>query len=302
MRKKVLIFGATGYLGKYMVEASIAMGHLTYAYTRPLKLGSAGDEDRKFKTLQDFKAMGVTIVEGELDDHEKLVGILRQVEIVISTLAAPLYLDQLKIISAMKESSNIERFIPSEFGNEVDRVTALPPFQALLNNKKRIRRAIEASGIPHTFVSGNSMAAYFIHYFFFHVVWNYEEDVANYTIRAATDPRTLNKILICRPLKNIASQLDVISSWEKKSGLTLNKVHIPEEVVIKQTQTLPGEISIPMAVLHNIFIKGEQMNYELKEDDIEASTLYSDYNYTSIDNLLDISLVNPPQVKIATFV
>ncbi|KAL2931781.1 Isoeugenol synthase 1 [Bienertia sinuspersici] len=82
MRKKILIFGATGYLGRFMVQASIAMGHLTYAYTRPLKPGTNSDKDTKVKTVQDFKAMG-----GELDDHEKLVGILRQVEIVISTVA-----------------------------------------------------------------------------------------------------------------------------------------------------------------------------------------------------------------------
>ncbi|KAL2931780.1 Isoeugenol synthase 1 [Bienertia sinuspersici] len=60
MRKKILIFGATGCLGKFMVHASNAMGHLTYAYTRPLKLGSDGHggKDSKVKMLQDFKDMG----------------------------------------------------------------------------------------------------------------------------------------------------------------------------------------------------------------------------------------------------
>ncbi|KAL2931779.1 Isoeugenol synthase 1 [Bienertia sinuspersici] len=79
-------------------------------------------------------------------------------------------------------------------------------------------------------------------------------------------------------------------------------------VVIKCTKTyiierkaLPPEMSVPMSILHNIFIKGEQMNYELKKGDVEASTLYLDYNYTPIDKILDISLVNPPQVKLATY-
>ena len=35
--------------------------------------------------------------------------------------------------------------MPSEFGNEVDRVFGLPPFQALMENKRRVRRATEAA-------------------------------------------------------------------------------------------------------------------------------------------------------------
>ena len=59
----------------------------------------------------------------------------------------------------------LQRFVPSEYGNEVDRVFGLPPFQAILDNKKKIRRATEAAGIPYTFVSANSFAAYFIDFF-----------------------------------------------------------------------------------------------------------------------------------------
>lgn len=57
-----------------------------------------------------------------------------------------------------------QRFVPSEFGNEVDRVSGLPPFEALLANKRKIRRATEAAGIPFTYVSANSFAAYFVDY------------------------------------------------------------------------------------------------------------------------------------------
>ena len=57
-----------------------------------------------------------------------------------------------------------QRFIPSEFGNEADRVSGLPPLEAVLENKRRIRRATEEAGIPYTFVSANSLAAYFVDY------------------------------------------------------------------------------------------------------------------------------------------
>ncbi|THG17823.1 hypothetical protein TEA_011363 [Camellia sinensis var. sinensis] len=109
--------------------------------------------------------LDIMMIMGELDDHEKLVAVLRQVDVVISTLAVPQHLLQLKIIEAIKEAGNIkQRFVPSEFGNDVDRVSGLPPFQALLDNKKKIRRATEAAGIPYTYVSANSFASYFVDY------------------------------------------------------------------------------------------------------------------------------------------
>lgn len=66
---------------------------------------------------------------------------------------------------------------------------------------------------------------------------NYEEDVAAYSVRAATDPRTTNRVIICRPPGNIISQLDLISRWEKKTGRTFKKMHIPEEEIVKLSES-----------------------------------------------------------------
>ena len=43
------------------------------------------------------------------------------------------------------------------------------------------------------------------------------------------------------------------------------------------------------------------MGFELGEEDVEASQLYPDYKYTSIDQLLDIFQVNPPKPASAAF-
>ncbi|KAK9291736.1 hypothetical protein L1049_019685 [Liquidambar formosana] len=313
-KSKILIFGATGYLGKYMVKVSVSMGHPTYAYVRPIKPNTNPSKQQLHRELE---SMGVTIFEGELDEHEKLVSVLRQVDVVISTLAVPQHLEQFKIISAMKDAGNIKRFVPSEFGNEVDRVSGLPPFEALLDNKRKIRRATEAAGISYTYVSANSFAAYFVDYLLHphdlpeeltvygsgeaKTVLNFEEDVAAYTIKAATDPRVANRVIIYRPPGNIVSQLDLISSWEKKTGRSFKRIHVPEEDIVKLSESLPFPDNVPMAILHNIFIKGDQTSFELREDDLEASNLYPEYNYTSVDSLLDICLVHPPKPKLAAF-
>lgn len=54
-----------------------------------------------------------------------------------------------------------------------------------------------------------------------------------YTVRAATDPRVENRVIIYRPEGNIITQLDLIASWEKKTGRTLKRSHVPEEEIIK---------------------------------------------------------------------
>jgi glutamyl-tRNA reductase len=47
-------------------------------------------------------------LQGEVDEHEKIVSALREVDIVISALAYPQVLDQLKIIDAIKVAGNIK--------------------------------------------------------------------------------------------------------------------------------------------------------------------------------------------------
>lgn len=43
------------------------------------------------------------------------------------------------------------------------------------------------------------------------------------------------------------------------------------------------------------------MSFELKEDDLEATNLYPDYKYTSVDGLLSVCTVDPPKPKLAAF-
>ncbi|KAL5776322.1 hypothetical protein ACOSP7_009248 [Xanthoceras sorbifolium] len=264
---KILIFGGTGYLGKYLVKASVLLGHKTF---------------------------------GELEEHEKMVSVLRQVDVVISALAIPQFLDQLKIIDAIKVAGNIKVLIFS------------------LSHKKKIRRAIEAADIPYTFVSANCFGAYFVNFLLRpqdqqhdHIVvygrgqakavLNYEEDIATYTIKVANDPRTRNRVVIYRPETNIISQLELIYLWEQKIGRSFKRVHTPEEELVKLSETLPHPENIPVSILHSLFVKGDLMSFELGKEDIEASKLYPDSKFTTIHQLLDIFLIDPPKPATATF-
>jgi len=58
-KSRILIFGGTGYIGKYMVKASVTLGHPTFVYTRPL---DAQTPSSKAQLCKEFNSMGVTLV------------------------------------------------------------------------------------------------------------------------------------------------------------------------------------------------------------------------------------------------
>ncbi|KDO40149.1 hypothetical protein CISIN_1g024396mg [Citrus sinensis] len=261
-----------------MVKASVSSGHKTFVYARPVTQNS---RPSKLEIHKEFQGIGVTIIEGELDEHKKIVSILKEVDVVISTVAYPQFLDQLEIVHAIKVAGNIKRFLPSEFGCEEDKVRPLPPFEAYLEKKRIVRRAIEAAQIPYTFVSANLCGAYFVNVllrpFESHddvvvygsgeakVVFNYEEDIAKCTIK------------------------------EQKIGQSFKRIQVSEEELVKLSHTLPPPEDIPISIMHSLLAKGDSMNFELGEDDIEASKLYPDFKFTTIDQLLDIFLIDPPK-------
>nr|AOC97443.1 eugenol synthase [Ocimum kilimandscharicum] len=309
MKSKILIFGGTGYIGNHMVKGSLKLGHPTYVFSRP--------NSSKTTLLDEFQSLGAIMVKEELDEHEKLVELMKKVDIVICAFAIPQILDQFKILEAINAAGNIKRFLPSEFGVEEDRITALPPFEACIERKRVIRRAIEEANIPYTYVSANCFASYFVNYLLrlydpkdeitvygtgeARFAMNYEPDIGLYTIKVATDPRALNRVVIYRPSTNIITQLELISRWEKKIGKKFKKVHVSEEEIVALTRELPEPENIPIAILHCLFIDGVTMSYEFKENDVEASTLYPELKFTTIDELLDIFMHDPPPPASAAF-
>lgn len=299
-KSKILVIGATGYIGKFIARASAALQHPTYALVRKPTISS------KASLIQSFTSSGITILEGSLQDHDSLVAAIKQVDVVISAVGGAEIPEQTKIISAIKEAGTIKRFFPSEFGNDVDRVQALEPAKSVFSLKVQIRRAVEEAQIPHTFVVSNGFAGYFLANLIqpghtsppkdkvlihgtgdVKTISVREEDIATYTLKAVDDPNTLNKTLHIRPPANIVTQNELVELWEKKIGKTLEKEFVPEEAIVKQIEGTPFPGNIFPAILHDIVIKGDQYNFDLGPGDVEASSLYPDVKYTTIDEYLD---------------
>ena len=67
-----------------------------------------------------------------------------------------------------------------------------------------------------------------------------EGDIATYTVLAADDPRAENKTLYVRPPANTLSHNELLALWEGKTGRALERVHVPEDAVLKQIQGTPS--------------------------------------------------------------
>lgn len=304
-KSRILIIGGTGYIGRFLVEASAKSGHSTFVLVRE----STVSDPTKEKLIEGFKNSGVTILTGDLHDHESLVKAVKQVDVVISAVG-PVWgsqvADQFRIIAAIKEAGNVKRFLPSEFGNDVDLTRAVEPVKSVHETKAKIRRAIEAEGIPYTYVVSNYFANYSLATLAqpgatapprdrvvilgdgnAKVVFNDERDIAMYTIRAVDDPRTLNKILYIKPPKNVYSFNELIALWERKIGKSLEKEYVPEEQLLKQIQESPFPLNVILSIKHSVFVKEDLTYFEIDPTlGVEASELHPDVHYTTVDEYL----------------
>ncbi|PKU73070.1 Isoflavone reductase-like protein [Dendrobium catenatum] len=306
---KILVIGATGYIGRHLIQASIKLGHPTFALARPI---TSSHNIEKINLIQSFKNNGVNVLFGELNDHDWLMNMIKKLDIVFLVLGHEPSIqleEQTRIISAIKEAGNIKvyRYFPSEFGFDVHRLQILEPAKRVLAIKVKIREAIRKEGIPFTFVSSNFCCSYFLSrlgqieatgiptdtVFVLgdgntKVIFVDENDIATYAIKAAEDKRTLNKILYMRPPANIYSHNELISLWERKKKIALKRICVAEEEVLRSLTECPQPFPFFYAIAHAGFIKGETTKFDIDPTvGVEASQLYPDVKYTTVENFMD---------------
>nr|POE64713.1 isoflavone reductase like [Quercus suber] len=110
-KRKVLVVGGTGYIGKRIVKASLAQeDHIT---TYVLQRREMGFDIDKVQLLFSFKKQGARLIEASFSDHNSLVDAVKQVDVVICTMSGSHSgshetLLQLKLVKAIKEAGNIK--------------------------------------------------------------------------------------------------------------------------------------------------------------------------------------------------
>ncbi|OMO62723.1 NmrA-like protein [Corchorus capsularis] len=180
---------------------------------------------------------------------------------------------------------------------DADRVRhAVEPAASIFRIKAKIRRAIETEGIPYTYISSNAFAGHFLPNLIqenatvpprdkrdVSAIFVQEDDIATYTIKAADDPRTLNKILYLRPPSNVLSFNEIVSLWETKIGKCLEKSYVPEDQLLEIIPKSPIPWNFVLSFGHPMLVKGEASNFEIEACfGAEASELYPEVKYTTV--------------------
>lgn len=299
--QRVLIIGATGFIGQFIAEASLSGGRPTYLLVR-----SGSSNAKTIKSLQDKGAM---IVYGGMKDQESMEKILKEneIDVVISAVGGANILDQLTLVRAMKTVGTIKRFLPSEFGHDVDRADPVEPGLTMYNEKRRVRRLVEESGIPYTYICCNSIAS-----------WPYYDnthpsevhppldqfkiygdgtvkayfvagsDIGKFTIKSIDDIRTLNKQVHFRPPCNYLNINELASLWEKKIGRILPRVTVTEDDLLAAAAENIIPQSIVASFTHDIFIRGCQVNFSIEgPDEVEVCELYPDESFKTVNDCFE---------------
>ncbi|KAJ8774549.1 hypothetical protein K2173_016995 [Erythroxylum novogranatense] len=298
-KTRVLIAGATGFIGQFVAEASIASGRTTYVLVR-----STPTCPSRAKVVKSLQNKGATILLGKINDKENMEKLLKkhEIDVVISAVGAENLLDQLVLVEAIKAVGTVKRFLPSEFGHDVDRADPVQPGLDMYNEKRLVRRSIEDSKVPYTYICCNSIASWPYHdnchpsevlppldRFGIYGDGNVKAyfvagfDIGKFTMKTVDDLRTLNKSVHFRPSCNFYNMNELATLWEKKIGRTLPRVTITEDDLLSAAAENRLPESIVASFTHDIFIKGCQIFSMSGPDDVEASSLYPDEPFRTLD-------------------
>ncbi|KAF2318130.1 hypothetical protein GH714_041483 [Hevea brasiliensis] len=304
VKSPVLIAGATGFIGHFVADACLASGRPTYVLVR-----STPTCPSKAKVLRSLEEKGAKVLHGLINQKEKMEKILKEhkIEIVISAVGGEKILDQLPLVEAIKAVGTVKRFLPSEFGHDVNRTEPVEPGLRMYIEKRKVRDLIEEYGIPFTYICCNSIASwpYFdnthpsevhppLDKFQIYGDGNVKAyfvagtDIGKFTMKIVDDVRTLNKSVHFRPPCNFYNINELAALWEKKIGRTLPRSTITEEDLLAAAAENRIPESVVASFTHDIFIKGCQINFSIDgPNDVEVCSLYPDEAFRTLDDCFE---------------
>ncbi|GMJ05711.1 hypothetical protein like AT1G75290 [Hibiscus trionum] len=301
---RVLIVGATGFIGQFVAEASLDAGRPTYVLVRPSSANHS--KTHVAKALQD---RGAILLNGPANDKELMVKLLKEhhIEIVISAVGGEKISDQLALVEAISSVGTVKRFLPSEFGHDVDRAEPVEPGLRMYKEKREVRRLVETLDIPYTYICCNSIASwpYYDNRHPSEVIPPLDQfqiygdgsvkayfvagtDIGKFTMKTVDDIRTVNKSVHFRPPCNLYNMNELAALWERKIRRTLPRVTITENDLLSVAAENRLPQSIVASFTHDIFIKGCQVNFSIHgPNEAEVSSLYPNEPFRTLDECFD---------------
>ncbi|OKL64578.1 hypothetical protein UA08_00580 [Talaromyces atroroseus] len=141
--KSVLVFGATGVIGQYVIRALIEESS---RFDRLAIFTSPSTLQKKVEEIQWLREKGVEVIGGDLTNEEHVLRAYAGFDTVISCVGRNMIKAQIDLLRWAEESSpNITRFFPSEYGTDIEygpQSAFEKPHQGKLQVREFIRTSI----------------------------------------------------------------------------------------------------------------------------------------------------------------
>lgn len=152
-KENLLLLGATGYIGSYILEQILAaksnFGKISI-FTSP------STATNKPAELEKLKSQGVSVIIGDTSNASELLRAFDGIDTVISAAGRPVIAQQIDWINVAIQAPSVKRFFPSEYGTDIE-YDATSANEVPHQQKLKVRAALrkqekEGKGLDYTFV------------------------------------------------------------------------------------------------------------------------------------------------------
>ncbi|GAB1212283.1 hypothetical protein ATERTT37_001417 [Aspergillus terreus] len=113
----LLMFGATGAIGQFIIDAIVAAKD---SFGRIAVFTSPNTVATKSEQIEALKKAGVEIITGDIANPDDVKAAFAGIDTVVSALGRGAIAAQIPLIQLAAESPQVKRFIPSEYGTDIE--------------------------------------------------------------------------------------------------------------------------------------------------------------------------------------
>ncbi|KAJ3542400.1 hypothetical protein NM208_g4120 [Fusarium decemcellulare] len=113
----ILIFGATGSIGRYITNAIV---NAQPPFQQVTIFTSENTVDKKADYINELKSKGAKIITGDVTNQQDVKKAYEGVDTIISAVGRNVLETQIDLIRLAEETSSIKWFFPSEYGTDIE--------------------------------------------------------------------------------------------------------------------------------------------------------------------------------------
>jgi nucleoside-diphosphate-sugar epimerase len=115
--KDILVFGATGLIGSYIISELIAAKQ---SFGRLAIFTSEDTVQRKSTEIAALKEKGVDVIVGDITNAADIQRAYQGIDTVVSAVGRPIIDLQIKLLEIAEATPTVRLFYPSEFGTDIE--------------------------------------------------------------------------------------------------------------------------------------------------------------------------------------